>query len=281
MLPVEGDDQTVQQCICSYSRALKAHLGPEIAVAPLIRESPLFQAGPPGEPARKDRTQENLFLKGYWRDLLSHFKWALGCKGPMFRFRMVTDEKLKVVWLGAESYATRAKTKRDDVVTFNSLADLVGPEIDLVILRLGFLGYKNVAMPGVLKEALMIREFACKPTWIVEVPTSIYQPGHFSYSEDVDDYIKEHFEIVNLTRHESARSDEVQHGVAGAPIPEDEDGSVGLGADSPPPAAMRHPMPEERPRRAPVAPPPDAIELPGADRPTKWKPSKKKGGGPA
>lgn len=248
-LPVEGDDFTVQQCICAYSRALRAHLGVEIATAPLITKSPLFVAGDAGEPPKIDRTKENLFIKGYWRDLLSHFKWALGCKGPLFPFRLLTDEKLKVVWLGQESYAARAKSRRDEVVTYNSLADLVGPDIDLVIIRLGFLGHKNIAMPGILKEAMMIREFACKPTWIVEVPTSLYGPGHFSYSEEVADYIAEKFEVVDLVRKESARSDEVPHGIEISPLAialdADDGDDVTIGSLQPTPASMRH-MPKPR-----------------------------------
>lgn len=280
VLPIEGDDTTVQQCICSYSRALKAHLGAEIATAPLIDRSPLFVPGPPGEPPKIDRTRDNLFLKGYWRDLLSHLKWALGCKGPMFRYRLVTDEKLRNVYLGKEAYATQAKARRDEMVTFNALPDLVGPEIDLVIIRLGFLGYKNIAMPGILKEALMIREFACKPTWIVEVPTSIFGPGHFSFSEEVFEYITDHFETLNLVRKESARSDDTPHGFSGAPLP-DED-SVGLGSDAPVPVVPVVPskiaMPEERF----TSPPVQDTDLPGegrnARRPTKGK--KKSSGEP-
>jgi len=277
VLPVEGDDSTVQQCICSYSRALKIHLGAEIATAPLIQKSPLYVAGLPGEVPKVDRTGENLFIKGYWRDLLSHLKWTLGCKGPMFRFRLVTDEKLKIVWLGQESYAARAKSKRDEVVTYNSLNDLVGSDLDLVIIRLGFLGHKNVAMPGVLKEALMIREFACKPTWLVEVPTSIFGHGHFSYSEEVADYIDDHFEIVNLVRKESSRVDDTPHGIAIPPVAlmaDTEDGEdVGLGAMTPTAGAMKY-MPEERFKRTE-----SDLDSPGESRKSYGK-KKSKGGGP-
>lgn len=288
-----ADDMTVQQCICAYSRALKLHLGAEIATAPVLR-SPLLQLGPPGEPPKVDRTSENLFLKGYWPDLLSHLKWALGCKGPLFRFRVVTDEKLKVVYLGAESYGARAKGRRDEVTTFNSLSDLVGPDIDLLILRLGFLGYKNQAMAGILKEALMIREFACKPTWIVEVPTSPFGPGHFSYSEEVGDYIAAGFQIVDLTRKESARKDAVPHGFEMSPLAmrlhgdEDSDEDIGLGG-----ATLGAPtitpeveqfMPKPR-FKAPAAPSlPEEMSLPGegrSERKPSWKGKKKpSGGGP-
>ena len=281
VLPVEGDDASVQQCICTYSRALKAHLGAEIAVAPLIKKSPLFMAGGAGEPPKKDRTGENLFIKGYWKDLLPHLKWSLGCKGPDFRFRLLTDEKLKIIYLGAESYATKAKSRRDEVVTYNSLNDLVGPDIDLVIIRLGFLGYKNIAMPGILKEALMIREFACKPTWIIEVPTSIFGYGHFSYSEDVWDYISANYTTVDLVRPESASTQDTPHGIAIDPavlVAESEDGSVGLGAREYTPADMRHmPVPKKTQYVE------DAGDLPGEGANARYKPrhgKKPKGGGP-
>jgi len=277
-----GDDMTVQQCICAYSRALKAHLGAEIATAPVITQSPLFVAGPSGDAPKVDRTDENLFIEGYWRDILTHMKWALGCKGPFFRFRMVTDEKLKVVYLGAESYGSRAKGKRDEVTTFNSLADLVGADLDLLIIRLGFLGYKNQAMAGILKEALMIREFACKPTWIVEVPTSIFGPGHFSFSEEVGDYIAENYEIVNLTKHESARKDDLPHGVEISPLAMrlhgDDADDIGLGATTSTPEVMQF-MPKPR-FEAPVAP--TSIEMPEKSRKSSYASKKRKpsGGGP-
>jgi hypothetical protein len=238
-------------------------------------------AGAAGEPPKKDRTGENLFIKGYWKDLLPHLKWSLGCKGPDFRFRLLTDEKLKIIYLGAESYATKAKSRRDEVVTYNSLNDLVGPDIDLVIIRLGFLGYKNIAMPGILKEALMIREFACKPTWIIEVPTSIFGFGHFSYSEDVWDYISANYTTVDLVRPESASQQDVPHGIAIDPavlVAESDDGTVGLGAREYTPADMRHmPVPKKTQYVE------DAGDLPGEGANARYKPrqgKKQKGGGP-
>ena len=195
---IDGVEPKMQQCICSYARTLKAHLGPEIAAAPNILRSPLYVAGPKGEPPVIDRTTDNLFLKVYWSDLLAHLKWTLACKGPMFRYRVVTDEKLKTVYVGAEAYSARPKSKRDELVTNNSVGDIIGVDFQLIIIRLGFLGHKNVAMPGVLKEALMIREASQLPTWIVEEPSSIFGPGHFSYSDDTGMYIERLFDIINL-----------------------------------------------------------------------------------
>jgi hypothetical protein len=239
---VEGDDARVQQCLCAYAKTLKTYLGPEIAAAPTITRSPLYTLGPKGESPAIDRTGENLFIKSYWTDLLPHLKWALACKGPMFRFRVVTDEKLRTVWVGNESYKQRAKSERDDLMTFNGLGDIIGPDYDLVILRLGFLGYKNAAMPGVLKEALMIRESALKPTWVVEVPSSLFGPGHLSYSEDVGGYIERLFEVVNLVRERSET--DLPHGIYGGIEEPIED--VGMGAHTPMPERVVVSQPKER-----------------------------------
>lgn len=269
---VEGDDSRVQQCLCSYAKTLKAYLGPEIASAPTITTSPLYQLGGKGEPPKVDRTSENLFLKTYWSDLLPHLKWTLACKGPMFRYRVVTDEKLKTVYVGNEAYSQRAKDVRNEVTTFNSLGDLVGPEIDLIIIRLGFLGHKNVAMPGVLKESLMLREAAMKPTWVVEVPSSPFVPGHFSYSEDTWDYVSRLFEFLEI---KGVKRPEVPHGFDDF---EEEEDEVGLGARTPSPEPVARP-PRPVPVAPPAPPPPTPIELRAVTDDPKPKFKKSGGGG--
>jgi hypothetical protein len=189
-----NNDTHVKQCLCAYAKALKANLGLEIASANLITESPLYKQG------AFDLTLKDLYIRGDWDTLLSHFKWALGCKGPMFRFKIVTDENLKTVYVGAESYTSRPRSERDGVQTHNSLGDLIGKDVELVILRLGFIGHKNVAMPGILKEALRLREGIKKITWIVEDPESPFGPGHFSYSDEVAKYIDRNFQVLELTK---------------------------------------------------------------------------------
>jgi len=271
-LHVNGDDSRVQQCICSYAKTLKAYLGPEIAAAPTVTRSPLYAVGEKGAPPSVDRTKDNLFIKSYWSDLLPHLKWTLACKGPMFRYRVVTDEKLKTVYLGGESYGQRSKEVRNEIVTYNSIGDLVGPDLDLVVLRLGFLGYKNVAMPGILKEALMLRESALKPTWVVEVPSSVFGPGHFSYNEDVANYIERLFDVVNLVRERDVQ--DAPHGFEGESTEPVED--VGLGPS---------PMPKAQPKErfyAPVVDMADYAAILGESGNRKGKKGKKgdKGGGP-
>src|SRR5690606_6881956 len=114
-----------------------------------VTDSPLLSLGE----EKVDRTGDNLVLVGCkWVNLLPHLKWALGVKGIGFRYRIVTDLDIKTVFVGSESYAQRSRSRRDDMATYNSLGDFVGSDYQLAIIRLGFLGHKNIAGAGSLKE---------------------------------------------------------------------------------------------------------------------------------
>jgi len=124
----------------------------------------------------------------------------------MFRFLLITDERIKNVFVGNESAKVKPKEERDTTKSFNCLADLVCDH-DLVVVLLGFLGHKNVAMPGALKEALMLREVAQKATWIVDKMDYPFGIGHHSYSEDVSDYIFSHFQCLDIERTGSSKTE--------------------------------------------------------------------------
>jgi hypothetical protein len=186
------DDLHVRQCICAYAKDMKVHLGPVIASARSIEASPLYVSG--GD----DLTKECIVIRGWWEDVRSHLKWVLFHKGLRFRYRLITDEKLVSVYLGKEAYAVRAKSRRDDVETYNGLVDLIGEEFPLVIIRLGCLGHANRAAPGILKEALMLRENIGRPTWLVETPDAVWGEGNPSYSLDVATYVLERFREVAI-----------------------------------------------------------------------------------
>lgn len=230
-----GPDGTTQkECRNVYYRRLGSRLGVEIATAAVLTESPLYVPSPePGAPPTTDLTKKNLYLKGWWSDLTSHFKWTFICKfGDVgleaFRFHIVTDERLVSVWLSKEAYTSKARKKREEIVTFNNLAELIGDTYTLVIIRLGFMGHKNVALPGVLKEALMVRQAAAIPTWIVEEPESPFAPGHFAYSPEVMDYITQRFEVLDLKKDRPERSIYLR-GVEGAKPRVESD--TGMGVD--------------------------------------------------
>ena len=188
-------------CNCKIAEMMLSHLKVEIFHARTILKSPLFELPKTsGDPLVLDRTTDNLHIKCVWNELLSHLKLCLWAKGLNFRFHILTDERIKNVFVGNESYKARSKSRRDEMTTFNSLSDLVGADYDFVIIQLGHLGYKNIAAAGALKEALMIRRTSPKPTWLIEEPDRPFSYECHSWSEDLQAYVDQHFEVVDLDR---------------------------------------------------------------------------------
>jgi len=151
-----------------------------------------------------DKTKSNVFLKGWWSDILPHLKWTFIFKfneyDLNYYFRTVTDERLLTVWLGKEAYTSKQRKKREDEESYNSLGDLVGSKQHLVLIRLGELGHPNRAMAGVIKEACMMRQANGLATWLVESPDKLFQEGNNSYSRDLFDFIAQQFETIDLTQ---------------------------------------------------------------------------------
>lgn len=195
------DEDTQVECTRMYVRKMGARLGPDLQSVRSVPDSPLFV---PGDPA-VDLTEKNCQIRGYWNDILGHLKWAFICKFNLvglerFYFQVVTDQRLLNVWLSNEAYQAKARKKRDEESTFNSLPDLIGEMYSLVVIRLGFLGYPNRAMPGVLKEALLLRQASSLPTWIIEEPDNLFASDHLSWNPEVGDYVhRQKYTLIDLS----------------------------------------------------------------------------------
>lgn len=184
------DDMTMKLCRNLYAKALRQHLGKDLSRVQHVPSSPLLKRASDGTFV-VDRTKDNLHIKGCtWSRLLPHLKLALGCKGLNFHFKILTDQQIKNVFVGNEHRQFRKPGQE----FYNSLGDLVG-EFDLVIIKLGYIGHKNVAAPGALKETLLIREASSLPTWVVEDP---YRPWTHSCDPDVEYYIQDRFDVVTI-----------------------------------------------------------------------------------
>jgi hypothetical protein len=199
MVPIEGcdgrghipvGDSGLEMRLCRnlFAKALRQHLGSEISNVQHVKVSPLLQRKPGGG-IEVDHTKDNLLIQGTWPSLLPHIKLALASKGLSFSFRIVTDQQIKTVYVGDEHRSVRSSDKE----ACNSVADLLGVDYDLVIVKLGYLGHKNKAAPGALKEALLVRKDLNLPTWVVEDPQF---PWTHSRNIDVEQFIDEHYEIV-------------------------------------------------------------------------------------
>ena len=254
-LPDPNNDLRVIQCRCEYVKAIRAHLidpvmaldvGTELwATKPI--ESPLFKRG------EHDLTRENLFLQGSWNVVKLHLRTVLVGKGLRFRYRIVTDARLLRVYLGKES-SIRHREESDDVLTFDSLRDVVNPNFDLVVVRLGFVGHTNRALANVIRESLMVREAVGKASWVVERGSQYNsmtfdavdlngRPKHTAYGPELADYLDTNYTSMLLTAEGVEEEEPAEAPPAEAPSPEPlpmddfhgvtvaEDGSLGMGAD--------------------------------------------------
>jgi hypothetical protein len=236
--------------------------------------SPLYIDGEKrDDPPVVDRTSKNLIIQGNWYDIASHIKWALIAKGLKFFSKTVTDEKLKNVWLGNEKYNSRPKKNRDDDSTYNSLSDLIGENYHLLIIRLGHLGYKNIAMPGILKEALMLRQVARVPTWLIVEPGNPFVPGHFAYSDDVYSYLAHNkYEIIRIKETEAGRRAALAESLSEQA---DEEGNLSMGVDNTP--TVQSPPPAKPRSDPPPSVTGSSMDMAGLDDAKgKWRPNKKK-----
>lgn len=228
-------------CLCLKVQMARKAIGEDLWVggkAVKIEDTPLYQPGGIGKPPEIDRTGERLFIRGQNEVLFAHLRRALGSKmldtDCHFRLQVVTDERLKNVFVGNESYEKRSRKDRDQVETMNSLRDLIGGEYDLVVILLGYLGYKNVAGAGLLKEALMLRDSMAKATWVAERLDVAFKDGYASFSHDVAYYIEQQYETIDL---------EQVTGVSQAPVQQMVAEVVDVGFDEPPAPPVRYVAP--------------------------------------
>lgn len=163
----------------------------------MARHTPLFVPRTDTDPG-VDRTNENLFLRGVpWNPtFISHLKKVFFCK-PKMSFKIVTDARIKDVWLGAEAYTSKPKGKREEVETNNVIADLVSENYDLVVVHLGQLMHKNSAAPNVLKEALMYRDNLGLVTWLFQSSDPGAEWFH-SRSDELEAYVETKFKGMSL-----------------------------------------------------------------------------------
>jgi hypothetical protein len=241
---IEVDEEgNTKQCVCSFRADCRKRLPPEIAGATPVKETPLLKIGGPGE-VFADLTTENLFIKGYWEDLACHLLRVLTFKmlhNLMYPFQILMDTQLRDIYVGSEAYTSRSRKNRDEIRTYNSLSDAIGVDKELVIIRLGFLGWHNKAMPGILKEAIRIRRGVGKATWLIEEPNSIFGPGHFSYDPEVAEMISQQYSVIEIAS--TVERAVVPRGVVGAHLAMEEEGMSIDQEDEPPKQRKKFVMP--------------------------------------
>lgn len=192
---------TDKRCRCKLVEATKRHLGLEIASAKTIPETPLFVIK--DGVVVDDLTKKNVYIESSWEYLLPHLKRVLSKKGIEFHFRVVNDELVKSVYLKERSAKNRLSAGNTGEV-YNSLDDLVGETVDLLIVRFGFINWKKSEAPaGIMQECINIRHFKSLITWIVSEPNSDYA---FERSLSYSSSLQAHFDraFTKITFEEEA-----------------------------------------------------------------------------
>jgi hypothetical protein len=167
----------VVPCECARLRRVRAQLGPLFADVPKIDRSAFWSREEPGRTAIL--AASNLWITAEWDDLAPHLKGALGLlcymRPSTFNFRLVTDEDVRLSFVEGGQGSTEV-----------GIRELVGPaDYDLLILRLGFVSYKNNALPGAVLTAIRHREAMRRPTWVLDTPSHPMATGHLAYSADL------------------------------------------------------------------------------------------------
>ncbi len=161
----EGQQYFDQQ-ICPYKVALKirANMDPSIRGSkPYAHPTPLLK-----------EAHRFLFFESRWSIIARNIhNFILNQHDPLnFRVRITSDREILEVRLGNQN---------DEDGGRMGLTAFIQP-YDLVVIRLGEIGYQNVAAAGYLYEAIMPRIRQDARLWVQCEPSDPYRPDHFAYS---------------------------------------------------------------------------------------------------
>jgi hypothetical protein len=170
----EGDP-VPRACLCKLRRLFRVRVGEEIFEAERLTGS-----------ARLDAAR-NMTFRADWKPALPHLRQALldaWRRNPERRHTVTTD--LRIV---DQSLSEGA----------DGIESLVGPQHDVVVVRLGFLPSKNMAAADALLSALRHRvEIWRAPVWVTDTPDVPFLRGHFAWSEAVKKFLEKNFAEVTL-----------------------------------------------------------------------------------
>lgn len=179
-IPVANDPLSRQRCRCTVEALYIKKLGPEVFLAPALEQSPYDAL-----------TSRDVFITANRKDFMPHLRHALITKGLGFFSRITNDTQMLDAWLSKERQHTQETSAAG--ADFTSLRDLM-EEPELVVLFLGIVSYPNKALPAVLLEALRIRQFAGKPTWVVNPHIHPFcSGGNYCWSPEGEEYIAGNF----------------------------------------------------------------------------------------
>lgn len=172
---------TTQRCECLLEQQFRSWVGKPIYEAEIVEESPLTEL-----------IDEDIFISASHREFLAHIRYVLERQPFTFFWKAVSDAELRDIFVG-----------NDEKVT--AISNIVrNPE--LMIIRLGVLSYKNVAMPGLILEALRIRQMEGKPSWVVNPKDKPFNSGHLAWSGELEYFLGENFKEIAVSTKSSGKA---------------------------------------------------------------------------
>lgn len=176
-LPLK-EHEKVRKCKCTTLNSYRKKLGRDIVDAPILKDSPYLKL-----------INRDVFITSNRKEFLPHLRFALISQGMNFFSRVTNDSQMLNAWLSKEKGVTQDETGARD---YTSLPDLV-EDPELLIVFLAVVSYPNRALPGVLGEAIRIRAYQNRATWIINPHSYPYSSGHLCWSAETAEYIKENF----------------------------------------------------------------------------------------
>lgn len=182
-----------RRCECLLKKQFKKRVGAPIYNARKLEESPLL-----------GREQDDLFITSTRHDFLAHLRFVLCHHDFTYFWRLTTDSDLRDIFVGSHS-------------DYPAISNFVKPP-ELVVIQLAVLSYKNVAMSGVVLEALRTRQFEGKATWIVNPYSQPFKEGHLAWSPELEYFLEESFDEVKLEKTKSKRASSSGLGKKNPPV---------------------------------------------------------------
>jgi hypothetical protein len=190
--PVYALPGTTKFCECVYKRDLMLNLRSGWKPLTKVRStegSPLI-----------GRTRANMWVRANEKEIKGHLRAAVLKHSPRWRFKVITDADLMTTWLYSanevyDADVGQARARGDN--TTSRVSDLVEPW-DLLIIRMGYKGARNQAMPEVFLEALLHREHLDRPTWVLDSPKQPLRQEHRAWDEVVQEHMNDYFEFLEI-----------------------------------------------------------------------------------
>jgi len=181
---------TAKRCDCVKFKDVKAN------VAKIWPQFDLNRVGRLPEGSRsplQDYANRNLYVTASEPIFKMHLRHTAVRQGAFWGARVHADVSLFEAWFftakakGAEIYDVNV---RDTPLSeYPSIPEMVIPP-ELLILLMGVKNSRNVASPELLRETLKLRDFAGKPTWVVDQPNQIVtETHHLFYSAENKDWL--------------------------------------------------------------------------------------------